>query len=79
MRSPALTGAIGMTRPPPCAAMTSSAVRGVTGSAKAARKHASDASLMILPSACQPATWSMYPRGERKIARPCPSLRPVVR
>ena len=42
MRSPALTGAIGMMRPPPCAAITSTTVAAVTGNANAAKPGAAD-------------------------------------
>ena len=76
MRSPALTGASGTMRPPPCAAITSSAVPNVAGSPNAAMKQASDPSRTTRAAACQLATCAKKRRGEEKIAKPWRS-RPV--
>ena len=53
IRSPALAGAIGMMRLPPCAAITSITVPTVTGSANAGMRQASEPRRIIRPSACQ--------------------------
>ena len=75
MRSPALTGAKGTMRPPPCAAMTSTAVPTVAGIEKAARKQASEPRRMSRASACQLATPVTNRFGDEKIASPCRSRR----
>ena len=62
-RSPALAGASGMMRPPPWAAMTSTTVLSVTGSAKACMKAASEARRMRRASACHEATPVRKSRG----------------
>lgn len=54
----------------PCAAMTSSAVSALTGSANAASRDASEARRMTRPAACHHATCVTKRRGEERIASP---------
>ena len=75
---PALTGAIGMILPAPCAAITRMAVFGVTGNPNATMKQASPPSLISRLSACQLATPKTYWRGLRRIANPGATSPPIA-